>query len=172
MTDHELAALFLGKMVRWTRLHAARKFTDLSRGELYVLQMLTDKREAQPGDICAGLDVSTARVAALLNSMERKGWVKRFPDPADRRKIRVVITEAGEAKARDFRRGILEYVARLLRELGERDTRELMRIMDRLSELLEKDLAERGAAERDDADRDHLRKKRDGISRMNGETTE
>lgn len=154
MTEHELAAAFLRRIDRWTRLHAARKVTDMSRGELYVLQMLADKREAQPADICTGLDVTSARVAALLNNMERKGWVKRRPDPSDRRKIRVAITDAGEAKAREFRRGVFGFVSRLLKELGERDTRELLRILDRLIELLEKDLAHQRRKSRKAADRD------------------
>lgn len=37
-------------------------------------------------------------IAALVDRMERSGWVKRAPDPADRRAKRVQLTAAGRQK--------------------------------------------------------------------------
>lgn len=139
MTERERAALFLRKTIHWMRLLGARRVSDLSRGELYVLQLLAERREAQPAEISASMEVSTARVTALLNGLERKGWVRRRPDPADRRKIRVAVTAAGEAVARRHRDAMLAYAERLLDGLGERDARELLRIMDRLIALSERE---------------------------------
>jgi DNA-binding MarR family transcriptional regulator len=141
MTEHELAEALLHKFVRSMRMIHARKVSDMSRGELFVLQLLAERREVQPADICAGMGVSTARVATLLNGMERKGWVRRLPDPADRRKIRIAITEAGDNRAFEHRRNMIDRVSRLLRELGEPDALALLRIMDRLIGIMEREFA-------------------------------
>jgi DNA-binding MarR family transcriptional regulator len=141
MTEQQLAADLLHKFVRCMRMIHARKVSDMSRGELFVLQLLAERREVQPADICAGMGVSTARVAALLNGMERKGWVKRLPDPADRRKIRIAITEAGDDRALEHRRDVIGRISRLLRELGEPDALALLRIMDRLAGIMEREFA-------------------------------
>lgn len=143
MSGSDLVSQFLRRMVRWMRLSGARQVGDLSRGELFVLQWLAGKREAPAGELGTAMDISTARVAALLNSMERKGWVKRLPDPQDRRKIRVRLTEAGEAVAAREKHRIHAYTEKVLAELGEADAREFLRILDRLIDISERELQHR-----------------------------
>lgn len=140
MNESDLTTEFLRKIVAWMRLNGHRNLGDLSRGELLVLQLLVDKGEIRPAELGRLMEISSARVAALLNGMERKGWLARRPDPRDRRKIRVVITEAGEAMALRKRREIHAYTARVLAKLGEADTREFLRILDRLIALSEQEL--------------------------------
>lgn len=143
MNQSDLASEFLRKMVHWIRLNGPRKVRDLSRGELFVLQLLYKKRELPAGELSAAMEISTARVATLLNSMERKGWVERLPDPQDRRKIRVRLTEAGEAVAAREKHRIHAYTEKVLAELGEADAREFLRILDRLIDISERELQHR-----------------------------
>ena len=48
-----------------------------------------------PTTIAERLIVTTASVTSLLDTLERRGLVERRPDPTDRRKLLVVITDAG-----------------------------------------------------------------------------
>lgn len=60
-----------------------REIMDVNRGEGVVLSYLVHhNEEATPAQLSQALDVSTARVAALLNKMERKKLVvrQRHPD--------------------------------------------------------------------------------------------
>ncbi|WP_405707141.1 MarR family transcriptional regulator [Streptomyces xanthophaeus] len=61
----------------------------------YVLQAGDDPVTA--GDLAARAQVTTGAVTGILNRLERGGFVARRPDPADRRRVRVVaVPDAAE----------------------------------------------------------------------------
>lgn len=84
--------------------HIARQQEDifdrfgLNRGEVGVLSAL---RLAAPGEqvsptrLFKGLMLSSAGVTSRLDRLERRGYVKRKPDPNDRRGVLVELTDAG-----------------------------------------------------------------------------
>ena len=64
-----------------------------SQGEMRLLGCLNagaDGRTA--GELSTLLDLSTARIAAMLNNLERKGAITRARDTADRRRVVVRLT--------------------------------------------------------------------------------
>lgn len=69
-------------------------------------------------DLARQIALSKAGLTALIDRLERRSLVRRVPDPADRRAIRITLTEDGEATFRDAARvhvdGIAEYVTRHL----------------------------------------------------------
>ncbi|MFG2294382.1 MarR family winged helix-turn-helix transcriptional regulator [Streptomyces sp. NPDC048603] len=52
------------------------------------------------GDLAARAHVTTGAVTGILNRLERGGFVTRQPDPADRRRVRVVAVPAAEERVR------------------------------------------------------------------------
>ena len=88
-----------------------------SQGEMRLLGCLNagaDGRTA--GELSTLLDLSTARIAAMLNNLERKGAITRARDTADRRRVVACLSE-------------------VYRRMGEADTRELLRLSDRAGEI-------------------------------------
>ena len=81
------------------------------------------------------MNTSTARVAMALKSLETKGFIRRRIDKDDRRKVIVSITEEGRRLVLSERREMRDRMARILRELGEEDTREYIRIIERITEI-------------------------------------
>ena len=72
--------------------------------------------------------VTTARIASLLNHMEEKQLICRYPDPDDSRQIVVVLTQEGkEAIQQDRARGIT-CVADMVEGLGPEDAEAYIRI--------------------------------------------
>lgn len=112
--------------------------SEVSRGELPVLLYLVEENDgASAGEISERFGINTSRVASILNSLCRKGFVLRAPNPTDRRKIRVFVTERGRCFATERRREAVRHLAELLCLLGETDALEHVRIMKRVAELSE-----------------------------------
>jgi len=70
----------------------------LNRGEVGVLSALRlagPRQELSPTRLFKGLMLSSAGMTSRLDRLERRGYVKRKPDPDDRRGVLVQLTAAG-----------------------------------------------------------------------------
>ena len=105
-------------------------------GEAVIMRML-DEAEGPltPGELADRAHVSSARIANVLRALEERGWVSRAHSLADRRRVEVRVTEAGRAAMGERRAERDREAAVFLAQLGERDTRELIRIMDRMAAI-------------------------------------
>jgi DNA-binding MarR family transcriptional regulator len=122
------------------RMHKCRPFPEepreISHGELGILVYLTHHRDGVPaGDLSRWLQITTGRVASALNSLERKRFIERRRDEADRRRVLVHITEAGRAFAMKRHEEAKRGMECLLRKLGEHDAKEFVRILKRIHEM-------------------------------------
>lgn len=103
-----------------------------SQGEMRLLGCLNagaDGRTA--GELSTLLDLSTARIAAILNNLERKGAITRARDTADRRRVVVRLTEQGRNEVQTSFNEAVACLSEVYRRMGEADTRELLRLSDR-----------------------------------------
>ena len=122
-----LSQLFRGPM---------REVRGLSGGETGMLgYLLMQGGTSAPTEISQFFHITTARVTNALNSLEKKGLVRREPVPEDRRRVTVSITAAGRAAMQERIDEIMADTARLLDALGERDAEEFLRLMKRVIEL-------------------------------------
>ena len=83
------------------------------------------------------LRVSKAAVSQMLGALERRGLVTREPDPENRRTIIVHLTEKGNELIRDFEREFDVYLIMLIERFGEKDTREIIRLIYKFMEIIE-----------------------------------
>lgn len=102
--------------------------------------MLTVLKDAatpmQPRDLSDVLQVSTARIAAMLNSLEKKGYIERTPDLTDRRKIIVTITPTGLQFSNQHHANMKLSIERMLAALGETDAKEYVRLIGRILDVV------------------------------------
>lgn len=107
------------------------------KGESFTLLYLAlTGKPVTPGDIVNAMEISSARVAAMLNSLEKKDLISREIDPCDRRKILVQLTENGQKKADNCRECSINLVSMMMEQLGEEDTNHLIRIVGKISGFL------------------------------------
>ena len=113
-------------------------FTDFLRGELRILDYLDrcGQDSVLPGELSEKLFVSSARIAAALGALEKKGYVRRVMAPDDRRKVLVSITGEGGEYVRTRRASVVAAVDAAMCALGEEDASHLVRIIGRLSEFM------------------------------------
>lgn len=114
-----------------------KQIGELPKGEIFLLGHLhTYNGSARSNELSEALGTSTARIAAAVKSMERKGWVYRKVDDQDHRKTIVHLTPEGEAHILEYRKHVRNALKDLLEELGEQDTREYLRISSRMNEIV------------------------------------
>lgn len=82
-----------------------------------------------PGDIGERTLVSSGTVTSTLDQLEYRGWVRRVPNPDDRRSVLVEITEDGRAIADQFLPGIRALEQSLLAGLTDNEIATLMRLL-------------------------------------------
>lgn len=66
------------------------------RGQDSVMTWLANNPDATQKEISEGLGITAASLSEVLMKLERKGYITRFKDEADRRFSRVRLTEEGE----------------------------------------------------------------------------
>jgi DNA-binding MarR family transcriptional regulator len=93
--------------------------------------------------------LTPAAVTTLLDRLERRGFVRRQADPADRRKVMVVADEAALALARDVYAPMAEAGAAMLDQFTLDELKVMQRVVAAAMAMQEKAAAEleaRGAA--------------------------
>lgn len=115
-----------------------------ARGKCFVLRCLArSKAPLLPSDLSEQSHASTARIAVVLNTLEKKGLISRAIDPTDRRRILVSLTNVGQEYVAVVRTQLREDMKHLLEELGEQDAREYLRITKRILQISQEEFEER-----------------------------
>lgn len=132
----ELATKFLQNMQLLHKSRPQKKITESMQGEIFVLHYLFHQGDdVVPGEISNIMNISSARTAAALNSLERKGFIIRDIDKNDRRRILIRLTEEGRDSAQKHQQELIQNTVKMLRLLGDDDAREYIRITGKLAEL-------------------------------------
>lgn len=109
------------------------------RGEMAVMRLLGGRGtpcQLAAGEISRKLSMTTSRIAAVLNSLERKQMIVRQADPHDKRRVMVTLTEQGLAFCEEKHRHFVARATRFFELLGEEDARVFVRLMKRVAQIL------------------------------------
>ena len=109
----------------------------MARGEAIMLECLAHSDNGlMPNEIAKSAYVSTARVAAFLKAVEKKGYIQRISLEGDRRKVNIVLTNIGWDAVKGRRERMLKGVVAYLERLGEEDTENLLRILEKTRTIM------------------------------------
>ena len=140
MNEYEaLAHAFLNSMAEKKRLPPHGDEVSASmRGEMAVLRLLGESElPLTAGDLSRDLRMTTSRIAAVLNSLQKKGLIERGGDAQDRRRVLVRLTGEGSALCEHRKACVRRRLAAIFEQLGMEDTRAFVRIMGRVLEINE-----------------------------------
>jgi len=119
----------------------------LSHGEFMMMHMLDKCRELKVNQDNPGIKISTLSAhmhmsmpgaSQMLNSLENKGMVERIMAKDDRRVIYVNFTEKGRTLLTESMQDFLGAMDQVLEEFGEKDSKELIVLLNRLSDIMER----------------------------------
>jgi DNA-binding MarR family transcriptional regulator len=108
---------------------------DLTETEFLALDLVARHDSQTVGQLRKHVGVLPAQMSRILRSLERRGdkpLIKCAINPADRRRIDVIITESGRKAYRAFRDARISMGAETLSHLPAQDVRDFMRIMEKI----------------------------------------
>lgn len=139
MNTKEIAEILFEQLKPTTSTSLTEALNEFSRGEVGVLSYLAfDKKEATAGELSEKLNVTTARIASILNSLENKNYIKRTSDKTDKRKTLVTITKNGKQLAITTKQEIINKITKVIEEVGYTEVKEYVRLATKIRQALEK----------------------------------
>ena len=117
-----------------------RRSGDLKDIEYHTLAILQGRGTMIVGDIQRLLGVLPAQMSRIIRSLEDRPLplIACRINPQDKRKIDVCMTEAGEKAIQDYQSVRVHRIAELLQDLTEAEQENLVHLLDRLRDLLER----------------------------------
>jgi DNA-binding MarR family transcriptional regulator len=89
-----------------------------------------------PNQIADRLIISRATVTGLLDSLEKRGYVRRLPHATDRRMLLIELTDTGRQVAHEFRLVVHQHQKGWLATLSEQEQSELIEALHQLQSSL------------------------------------
>jgi MarR family transcriptional regulator for hemolysin len=99
-----------------------------------VLLSLKQQRHRTQQEIARAVGIEGPTLTRHLDGMEAARLVTRSRDPADRRAMRVELTEVGEAAFQRLREAAVEFDRRLRRGVSQRELDQVRTLLGRLRE--------------------------------------
>jgi len=123
------------------REFASRHVGDLFKNRLtlpqfFILNFLDYHGQAKMKDLAEYGHVTTAAMTGIIERLVRDGYVRRAPEPGDRRIVKVSLTAKGQAISRKINEQRRQMVMRIFGKLPEADRLEYLRILTQVKDLL------------------------------------
>ena len=108
----------------------------LGRFTLLITLLREDGHRLKPSALAERAGVTRATVTGLLDGLEARGVVRRTAHPEDRRSLLVELTPEGLLFMTEMLPEHTERVAQLMSAVDDKDTQELLRILEKIEENL------------------------------------
>src|SRR5215203_3936718 len=118
---------------RWVtaRVRRVGADADLSLRQYAALTGIS-QGTSSPGELARLWQVTPAVITGVIDRLERRELVRREPDPNDRRRLRLALTDPGLAASTLVERALTEELAAQLSQASPRELAELGRALDLL----------------------------------------
>jgi len=138
LTDDLIAAMHRFKRVSRT----FQPEMSLNMGEFFILERISHDI---PCAGCGSSDTETHHhphftkpaVSQMLNSLEKKGFIRREIDTNDRRRIVVTLTSEGQEVLQKAKEYFDRQMTMTIEKFGKDNTRQLISLINQLSESIE-----------------------------------
>jgi DNA-binding MarR family transcriptional regulator len=132
----ELASELDRRVAGLTRLLRGQTGAGLSVTALSTLRRVEAGEACRITELAAAEQVAQPSMTALVGRLEGRGLVRREPDPADRRAVRVAITDGGREQLAVVRAARAELLAARIDRLDESERAALAAALPALDSLL------------------------------------
>ena len=114
--------------------------TSISCSELSVLGIICENekenRKVNVTEIANELKVSKSAVSQSVSKLEKKGFVKRKINLFDKKINYISLTEDALIKYENKKKEYDEVISKVSKEMGEEDSKELSRLLEKLSDII------------------------------------
>lgn len=115
---------------------------NLHMGELYVMQKI-NRNSFNPDDkvgmedIQHSLYITKPAISQMLNTLEKKGFIRREINKSDRRRFIITLTTEGEQKLSCMLKYADDKLEEIIKRFGEEEMEQLIKMFNRFSEISE-----------------------------------
>lgn len=110
-----------------------REAEELVKGETPVLCRIVELHQTSPTELANYFGLTTARIATILNKLEKKGYINRIHDTRDRRKVHIDPTQDGIKQASMKLIELKQKAEKAMEVLGPEDGAEYLRLVKKLA---------------------------------------
>jgi MarR family transcriptional repressor of emrRAB len=108
---------------------------DVTASEINTLANLADGRSRNVRELAEDTGTRATTLTGVLDRLERRGYLTRELDPADRRSFRLALTAPGRAAARKVRAAVADLEAAALAGLSARQLAGYHAVVSALQEV-------------------------------------
>ncbi|MEQ8559265.1 MAG: MarR family winged helix-turn-helix transcriptional regulator [Henriciella sp.] len=133
------ALIALRRIQRRTELYArtlAQK-TDLSVSQLKVMQLLSSFGSATPGELVRLTALSNASITSLVDKLEARKLVARQRDPADGRRVVLLLSDIGEDVLRSAPNPLQDHFELFFSDLPEWERSMIVSALERVADIVD-----------------------------------
>lgn len=105
---------------------------DVTPVQFAILNALIEAPGEDQVTLARKVAFDAATFGSVITRLEARGWVRREPDAADRRRKLLWVTDEGAEAAQKMKRSVGKVQQRILEPLDEEDGAQLLALLDRL----------------------------------------
>jgi len=123
-----------------------KEFSRRQAGEIYkgkitlpqflILGFLYNNSNSKMCAIAKFMSVTTAAMTGMVDRLERSGYVKREPEPEDRRIIKVVLTSKGQELVNKINLRRREMIVDVFGKISGQDRMDYLRVLTKIKDIL------------------------------------
>jgi DNA-binding MarR family transcriptional regulator len=102
---------------------------DITQTQIFTIMAIHEQTPIRLSVLSRKLHIAAPTVTGIIDRLERSGYVKRTPDPQDRRAVHVGLTPRGQRVAKKLKTTIQKKWLSLLARLPEADQEHYVRIL-------------------------------------------
>lgn len=118
--------------------------------QLRLLFHLYEREGMSNAELADAMYVTRPSISALLDRLERRGFIRREVSPDDRRGIRIFLEPAGREAVTSLRPAIRRYVAEIVAELSDEEAAAIAKAFERFVLAGRRRQAKKAAEARDE----------------------
>ena len=114
-------------------------FESSEKGINFILGYLEEaKHEVIAKDLAQALNVSTARIATLLNKMEKKDLIQKHNSKKDARKTEIILTKKVQHLTTQYKEVLIDITIKMIEEVGMEDLEKFIEISKKMKQSIVK----------------------------------
>ncbi|MGN7471284.1 MarR family winged helix-turn-helix transcriptional regulator [Brevibacillus sp. SAFN-007a] len=124
--------------------HMSEPVPGLTGAQFYILHQLEQRQRCTVGELADSMMVKPSAITAMIDRLDKHGYVSRDRDEEDRRVVYIRLLEAGKnilAQAKETRR---EALRQLFSHLTEDEWEQFVRLFEKLAVAVAADAREKG----------------------------
>lgn len=111
---------------------------DLTTEQFHILKSASVGAGISQSQLCLSVGKKPANITRILDRLEKKGWMKRQPNPADRRSSLVSLTAEGERIIAEVSKEFESYASWFVEGIGEEEERVFRRVLEKINRNIDK----------------------------------